>query len=151
MLFYIFTVDGDWKGYFDLKLNKEERLPKVESMQSLIENETSFAKENLSGKFIHFIHSSPCVRNFFLNQPFLDLWKEIVKNQGDVGLHCHEDDPHKAYYIADTKHMDEAITSQSNTFRDKGLELCCYRGGYLAFSNELIPILEKNKLTSRVL
>ncbi len=146
MLFYVFTVDGDWKGYFDVNLSEKKRLPCVDLMQGLIEQEIRFTKENLSGKFIHFVHSSPRARDFFLKSPFPELWRKIVKNQGNIGLHGHEDDPQKDYYFDNLEYMRNIVGAQVSAFRERDLSLSSYRGGYMAFSAGLIPVLKENNL-----
>ena len=146
MLYLIFTMDGDWKEYFDVNLPEDKRLPQVEVMQGLIKQEMEVATRNLDGRFVHFIHTSPRARNFFLKEPFVKLWRQIVENGGDIGIHCHEDDPYKAYYFQDSSRMKDVISGQVRALRRKGLNVCAYRGGYLAFSSNLIPILEENDL-----
>ena len=146
MLYLLFTVDGDWKEYFNVNLSEEERLPKKEILQSLIEREIEVANRVLDGKFLHFIHTSPRARTFFLDELFLGMWKRIVEAGGDIGVHCHEDDPYKEYYCTDTARMREVISQQTNTLRKNDLAVEAYRGGYLAFCPELIPVLAENGL-----
>lgn len=146
MLYLIFTIDGDWKEYFDVNLLEDKRLPNVGVMQGLIEQEIEVATGNLDGRFIHFIHTSPRARNFFLDKPFMKFWRQIIENGGDIGIHPHEDDPHKAYYFQDSSRMKDVISGQVGALRKQGLNVCAYRGGYLAFSSNLIPILEENSL-----
>lgn len=146
MLYLIFTIDGDWKEYFDVNLPEEKRLPNVGVMQDLIKEEIEVATGNLDGRFIHFIHTSPRARNFFLNEPFIKFWRRIIENGGDIGIHPHEDDPHKAYYFQDSSRMKKVISGQVSALRKQGLNVCAYRGGYLAFSSNLSPILEENGL-----
>jgi len=146
MLYLIFTVDGDWKEYFDINLPEDKRVPRVEVMQGLIEQEIKMAVRNLNGKFIHFIHTSERARTFFLEEPFISYWKQIIDNGGDIGIHCHEDDPYKAYYSQDISRMMKVISEQVSALRRHKLDVCAYRGGYLAFSSDLIPILEENGL-----
>lgn len=146
MLYYIFTVDGDWKSYFDPALREKDRLPQSDLMQRLIKQEIKFAKQNLYGKFIHFVHSSPIARDFFLQAPFVKLWQKIIDSQGAVGLHCHEDDLKKGYHFSNIGHMSKIIGQLAELFRRKNLSLSCYRGGYMAFLAELIPILKENNL-----
>ncbi|HUW23526.1 MAG TPA: hypothetical protein VMW39_05800 [bacterium] len=146
MLYLIFTIDGDWKEYFDVDLLEDKRLPNVGVMQGLIEQEIEVARRNLKGRFIHFVHTSPRARKFFLDKPFMKFWRQIIENGGDIGIHPHEDDPHKAYYFQDSSRMKKVISGQVGALRKQGLNVCAYRGGYLAFSSNLIPILEKNGL-----
>ncbi|MFB0527700.1 MAG: hypothetical protein ACETVT_02340 [bacterium] len=146
MLYLIFTIDGDWKEYFDVNLSEEKRLPDVGVLQRLIKQEIEVATGNLEGRFIHFVHTSPRARKFFLNEPFIKFWRQIIENGGDIGIHPHEDDPYKAYYFQDISRMKDTISGQVSALRKQGLDVCAYRGGYLAFSSDLIPILEENGL-----
>lgn len=146
MLYFIFTVDGDWKQYFDVNLSEDRRLPHPDTLLDLIQCEIDLAQHSLDGKFIHFIHTSPRVRTFFLEEPFMSLWKKIISNKGDIGLHCHEEDPYKEYYFQDTAKMDRIIGECLSYLREDGLDVIAYRGGFLAFCAELIPILERNCL-----
>jgi len=146
MLYLIFTIDGDWKDYFNRTLPEEERAPKKEFMQTLIRREIEVANRNLEGRFIHFIHASPRAGDFFLQNSFIKLWREIIENGGDIGIHCHQEDPYIDYYFQDALKMEHAIKNQVDTLRESGLKVEAYRGGFLAFSRELIPILEKNNL-----
>lgn len=146
MLYLIFTIDGDWKEYFDVSLPEEKRLPDAGVMQRLIKREMEVATGNLDGRFVHFVHTSPRAREFFLNEPFSKFWGQIIENGGDIGVHPHEDDPRKAYHFQDSFRMKEVISGQVGALRKQGLDVCAYRGGYLAFSRNLIPILEENGL-----
>jgi len=146
MVYFIFIVDGDWKEYFDTNLSEEKRLPNPRIMQGLVQREIKAADRLIEGKFIHFIHTSPRVRDFFLKEPFVKLWKKIVKGGGNIGLHCHEDDPYKAYYHKDTARMRSVIYTQASALRSLNLTVTAYRCGFLSFSNDLIPVLEKNGL-----
>ncbi|MBN1527136.1 MAG: hypothetical protein JW919_06115 [Candidatus Omnitrophica bacterium] len=146
MLYLVFTVDGDWKEYFDVKLSPEKRQPDVKRMQDLIEREMEAAARCLEGRFVHFIHASPCAGNFFLKEPFVASWRLITQGGGDIGVHCHEDLPYSEYYFEDTPRMKKAISAQVTALRGLGLEPCAYRGGFLAFSHTLIPVLEENGL-----
>ena len=145
-LYFVFTVDGDWEAYYNPKLPEKKRKPQIKQMLSYFNQEISIAQKLLSGKFIHFVHTSPRARDFFLKRPFIGLWEKIEKNGGSIGIHSHEDDPRKAYYYNDVKRMGICIRQFSSGLRKAGLDPISYRGGYLAFCKELIPLLEKNKL-----
>lgn len=144
MLYFIYTIDGDWLEYFDTRLRDEERLPKEDVLLDLVQREIDLSDKTLKGKFVHFIHTSPRVRDFFLERNFRKMWKDIVKNNGDTGLHCHEDDPYKDYYCQDAYHMRDVISERVAAFQKVGLDVKCYRGGFLGFSNETVRVLEEN-------
>jgi hypothetical protein len=146
MLYLIFTVDGDWKEYFDVRLPPEKRRPGARALQDRIAGEIDVAARRLGGRFIHFIHASPCARDFFTKEPFVALWRAIVSGGGDVGVHCHEDVPYDKYYFEDIPRMKKAVSEQVAALRGSGLETCAYRGGFLAFNHALIPVLEENGL-----
>jgi hypothetical protein len=146
MLYMIFTVDGDWNEYFDVKLPPEKRQPDTKLMQDLIKRELEVASRSLDGHLLHFIHTSPCARTFFLKEPFVTLWRSLTQCGGDVGVHCHEDLPYNNYYFEDTPRMKKVISEQVVALRNMGLETCAYRGGFLAFNHTLIPALEENGL-----
>jgi len=146
MLYFVFTVDGDWGEYFDIKLSEEERAPKKDLLQRLIQREIETSRRILNGRFIHFVHTSSRARDFFLQKEFLLLWKDIVKDGGDVGLHCHEDDPYKEYYYGDASRMRKVISERAEAFRKAGLEIKSYRSGFLGFSSEMVKALEENKI-----
>ena len=146
MLYLIFTVDGDWGNYFDVELPPEKRQPDTTLLQDSIEREMEVAARCLEGRFIHFIHTSPYARTFFLKAPFVKLWRSIIHRGGDIGVHCHEDIPYNEYYFEDTPRMKKVIFEQVTTLRSLGLKTCTYRGGFLTFSHTLIPVLEENGL-----
>ncbi len=146
MLYFVFTVDGDWDEYFNLKLSDEERKPKKEVLLKLIDGEIELTSKLLNGRFVHFVHSSPRVRETFLQNEYIAKWKEIEEKGGSVGVHCHEDDPKKAYYFEKPGRMGGAITLLSEALRKAGLNPRSFRGGYMGFSFETIPFLEMNKL-----
>lgn len=146
MLYFVFTIDGDWKEYFDIKLKDEDRLPKEGDLLDLIQREIDLADKVLKGRFIHFIHTSPRARDFFLEKDFRKLWKDVVRNKGDAGLHCHEDDPYRSYYYQDASRMRNVISERTKAFRKSGLDVQCYRSGFLGFSDEMIRILEENEI-----
>jgi hypothetical protein len=147
VLYYIFTVDGDWKEYFDVDLLEKERLPDRDHMIKMIEEEMKVAERFLEGRFVHFIHTSPRVRTFFLEKSFIELWKQIVNRGGDIGIHCHEGKLDKAYYFHDIPRMRKIITQQTKVLRENSLEVKAYRGGYLAFNADLIKVLEENGIS----
>lgn len=142
-MYFLYTVDGDWKEYFDVKLPDEKRMPQHKVMQDTIWQEIRMARKALSGKFIHFIHTSPLARDFFFEGSFINLYKTIIAYGGDVGLHCHEDEPYKGYYFRDLAHMRRIISWKIAQLRRYGIKVCAYRGGFMAFTRKLIPILEE--------
>lgn len=146
MLYFIFTVDGDWEEYYNPKLSEEERAPRLEKLLNFIDKEISITSRLLDGKFIHFVHTSPRARDFFLKGEFISRYKKIEGFGGNIGVHCHEDDPHKAYYFEDTGRMEKAISSFANGLKKEGVTPFAYRGGYMAFSPNIIPILEANDI-----
>ena len=146
MLYLVFTVDGDWDEYFYKNLSEEERAPKVDVLRTLVQREIEMAEKILGGRFIHFAHTSYRARDFFIKEPFLELWKKLARNGGDVGLHCHEDDPYKAYYYQDAFRMRSVITERAKAFRKAGLSVKSYRSGFLGFSNKIAEILEENNI-----
>lgn len=146
MLYLVFTIDGDWNEYYNPHLSEEERGPNLSSLIPLIDREIELASSILGGKFLHFIHTSPRARDFFLRPEFINYWKRIESNNGDIGVHCHEDDPQRAYYFNDSGKMNRAITAFTKGLKEAGLNPKSYRGGYLAFSPKTIPILEENSI-----
>ncbi len=142
----MFTVDGDWLEYFYPSLPEEKREPKKERLLSWIGHEISIASSLIGGKFIHFVHTSPRARDFFLQPAFISQWKEIEKKGGDIGVHPHEDDPWRAYYFDNERKMRKSIGLLTKGLRRKSVNPMAYRGGYMAFNRKIIPILEKNKI-----
>lgn len=146
MLYLVFTVDGDWEEYFDLKLPEEERRPKKQRMLSWVDQEIKLASGLLNGRFVHFIHTSPRARDFFLRQEFIGKWKEVEARGGSVGVHCHEDDPGRAYYSDDPEKMEKAIDFLAQALDERGVKPIAFRGGYMSFSPTTIPILEEQSI-----
>ncbi len=146
MLYFVFTIDGNWKEYFDAKLSDHKRFPKEKVLLDLVQREIDTADKILKGRFVHFVHTSPRVRDFFLEKGFRKLWKELVKNNGDTGLHCHEDDPYKRYYYHDASMMEHVISKEAENFRKAGLDIRSYRSGFLGFSDAMVKILEDNEI-----
>ncbi|MDP8229769.1 MAG: hypothetical protein P9L93_01540 [Candidatus Gorgyraea atricola] len=146
MLYFIYTIDGDWGEYFEVKLSDRERLPKEGVLLDLVQREVDLANRVLQGRFIHFVHTSPLCRDFFLEKSFRKLWKELVRFGGDTGLHCHEDDSYKDYYYHDGSRMEKVISERAQAFRKAGLDTRCYRSGFLGFSNKIVRILEQNEI-----
>jgi hypothetical protein len=146
MLYFIFTIDGDWDEYFNIKLSPQERKPDEKRLLSLIDEEIDLALAVLNGKFLHFIHTSPLARDFFLQPRFIAKWREIARKGGSLGIHCHEEELYSAWYFDDAERMEAAITFMANGLRKNGLLTIAYRGGFMAFSSKLIPILEKKDI-----
>ncbi|MDP6685906.1 MAG: hypothetical protein QGI05_03035 [Candidatus Omnitrophota bacterium] len=142
----MYTIDGDWDEYFNKKLPDIDRLPKQVIMRDLISREIDVAERVLNGRFIHFIHTSRRAKDFFLIEPFLGFWRKISEKGGDVGLHCHEDDPYVEYRYHDVSNMRKVIFERTKAFREKGLEVKCYRSGFLGFSSGMVRILESNRI-----
>ena len=145
-LYFVFTIDGDWDEYFSSKLPLEQRKPDKKTILPLIDAEIDLAAKVVKGKFIHFVHTSPLVRDFFLRPELISCWKKIEKQGGEVGVHCHEEDLYQNWYFDDIPRMEKVITYLTEGLKAGGLTPLSYRGGYLTFSSKIIPILEKNKL-----
>ena len=146
MLNFVFTIDGDWLRYFDPALSRQEKKPDKLWLHALINKEIEIVNKYVDGKFIHFLHASPVTREFFLTPEFVSVWKLVESSGGSIGVHIHEDVPKEAFYVNDTGRMMGAITAHTENLRGSGLHPIAYRGGYLAFNKELIPLLEENKL-----
>lgn len=140
----VFTVDGDWEEYYDPDLSEQKRKPDKAKMLTWIDKETGIAVKMLGGRLLHFIHTSPMAREFFMQPEFISRYKAMEKAGGNVGIHCHEDEPRRAYYYDDVQRMDRAISSMVAGLRGNGLSPVAFRAGYLAFSPTTIPLLEKN-------
>ncbi|MFH1826036.1 MAG: hypothetical protein ABH823_01935 [bacterium] len=145
MLYLIFTIDGDWDEYFCHELPERERRPDLGCLLTLIDRELKTAAL-VGGKVVHFIHTSPLVRDFFLRPEFIDKWRAVEKNGGSIAVHCHEEDLYTAWHYDDQDRMDKAISDFTNSLRRTGLNPQSYRGGFMTFSSKLIPILEQNGL-----
>jgi len=142
-LYYIFTVDGDWDEYFSAELPNQKRRPDRKDLLCLIKREVKVAC-SIKGKILHFVHTSPVAREYFLQPEFVALWKKIEEGGGSIGVHCHEEELFSHGRLSDPEKLERAIHSITHPLRDKGLNLISYRGGYLAFCRSVIPILEKN-------
>ncbi len=146
MLYFIFTIDGDWDEYFDTKLPEEKRQADDKVLAELIKREIKLARSVIDGKMLHFVHSSPLARDYFVKPVFVSLWKEIEQAGGSVGVHCHEEELYKSWHFDDTDKMKLAINFLSNGLRKNGLSPISYRGGFMTFSPKIIPFLEENNL-----
>lgn len=144
-LYFVFTVDGDWDEYFLSKLSKAKRKPDKHILIELIKREIRIST-SVNGKFVHFIHTSPVARDFFLKPGFISLWRNIKKRGGSVGVHCHEAYLFHDCRFNDQEKVDRTICDLTEPLASKGLAPISYRGGYLAFSEKNIPLLEKNGL-----
>lgn len=142
-LYYIFTVDGDWGEYFSDELPKRKRRPDKKHLLALIKREIKIAR-SINGKILHFVHTSPVTRDYFIQPHFITLWKKIEGGGGSIGVHCHEEDLFSHGKIKDPEKLERSIRSVTHPLRDKGLNLISYRGGYLTFCKSIIPILERN-------
>jgi len=136
-IYFVFTIDGDWDKYFCSGLPAAQRRPDKKKLLGLIRHEIGIASA-ANGRFLHFVHSSPVTRDFFLQPEFISLWKEIKSRGGCVGVHCHDEEERDGYK--------DSITSLAQALREKGLNPISYRGGYMAFSEKTIPVLEENTL-----
>ncbi|NQT75551.1 MAG: hypothetical protein HQ566_03405 [Candidatus Omnitrophica bacterium] len=142
-LYFIFTVDGDWDEYFSTELSKAKRRPDKKNLLRLIKHEIKIAR-SVGGKLLHFVHTSPVDRQYFLQPDFIALWKEIQDIGGSIGVHCHEEDLFSNGRLDDLAMMEQSIRSLTEPLRNEGLSLISYRGGYLAFCKSIIPVLERN-------
>ncbi|MFC1568559.1 hypothetical protein ACFL37_02545, partial [Candidatus Margulisiibacteriota bacterium] len=120
-LYFVFTIDGDWDEYFLSKLPAEERKPDEKRLLALIDEEIDLAASLLDGKLVHFVHTSPLVRDLFLQPQFITKWRELAKQGGSVGVHCHEEELYSAWHFDDAKRMEAAITFMANGLRKNGL------------------------------
>jgi len=144
-LYFIFTIDGDWDEYFSTELPRRKRRPDRKGLLWLIKKELKAARF-AGGKFLHFIHTSPVTRQYFFQPDFIDIWKKIEKTGGSVGVHCHEEGLFDRGGLKDPVMLERSVRSLTGPLREKGITLISYRGGYLAFCEKVIPILERNGL-----
>lgn len=143
-LYFVFTIDGDWDEYFNTKLSDEQRKPQQDQLLALIKQEIDLAANFLNGKFIHFVHTSPLVKNSFLQPEFISLWKETEAGGGEVGIHCHEEDLYQTWHYDNQERMEKTIGFEVDELNKNGLSPRSYRGGFMTFSPKIIPILEEN-------
>jgi len=144
-LYFIFTVDGDWDEYFSTKLSKQERKPDRKGLLGLIKREIAIAR-SIGGKILHFVHTSPVTRQYYLQPEFIRLWKKIEASGGSIGAHCHEEGLFSRGRLNDSGMLEQSVRSLTEPLRKEGLTLISYRGGYLTFCKNVIPILERNEL-----
>ena len=144
-LYYIFTVDGDWDEYFYSKLSNSARQPNKKTLLAMIKREIRVA-DSINNRFLHFIHTSPVTPDFFLQSEFISLWREIRARGGNVGIHCHTEDLFHEGRFSDLEKMKKSISSLTESLVNKEINPISYRGGYMAFCEKNIPILEKNGL-----
>lgn len=143
---FILTFDGDWDSYFTTSLPNEKRVPDPDALARLLKRELAAARA-AGGKCVHFVHTSPLVRDFFLRPEFMQIWRSLEAAGGETGVHCHEEELYSAWYYDDIGRMKPAITALADGLRAAGLTVCAYRGGFMAFSPKLIPLLEQQNLT----
>lgn len=140
-LYYVLTIDGDWDEYFQPAAPSEERQPDKKILMRLLCRQLS-ATRPAGGKLLHFIHTSETTRHFFLLPKFLAVWRRIQAGGGSVGVHYH----HETYGpkgLSDPLNvMTPGIGVMLDTLRRRHLKVISYRGGYLAFLPEQIPLLE---------
>ncbi len=144
-LYYIFSIDGDWDEYFLLKRKDSERMPDKKTLLKLVKHQMRVAS-CIKGRFLHFVHTSPVARNFFLQPEFIALWKKIESAGGSVGVHCHEEDLFRDGYLQNPEKMRKSIDFMARGLSEKRLNIISYRGGYLSFCETNVPFLEKNGL-----
>ena len=141
-LYYIFTVDGDWDEYFYSKLSNSARQPNKKTLLAMIKREIRVAA-SINNRLLHFIHTSPVTPDFFLQSEFISLWREIRARGGNVGIHCHTEDLFHEGRFSDLEKMKKSISSLTESLVSKEINPISYRGGYMAFCEKNIPILEK--------
>jgi|GEM_PF-622103 len=144
-LYYIFTVDGDWNEYFYSKLSNSARQPDKKTLLDLIKREIRVAA-SINNRLLHFVHTSAVTPDFFLQPEFISLWREIKARGGSVGTHCHTEDLFHEGRFSDPEKMEKSISSLTGSLVSEEIKPISYRGGYMAFCEKSIPILEKNGL-----
>ena len=144
-LYFVFTIDGDWDEYFYHKLSRVERKPDKKTLLKLVKHEIKVAS-SINNKILHFIHTSPVARDFFLQPKFISLWKKMESGGGSVGVHYHADHLSNKDNLNNQGKIEESITFLTEELLEAGLSPISYRGGYLHFSQKKIPILEENGL-----
>ena len=144
-LYYVFTVDGDWNEYFLSNLTEAERQPDKKTLLNLIRREIKLAV-SINGRLLHFVHASSVAPDFFLQPEFISLWKDVKERGGNVGVHCHTEDLFHDGRFGDPEKMEKSISSLTRALAGEGINPISYRGGYMAFCEKNIPLLEKNGL-----
>jgi len=117
-------------------------LPQKEKFIQYLKNEIRFCKENLNGKYIHFIHFSPLAGFYFLEKEFIPYYKEIESLGGNIGIHLHMDIPLKKYNLF--QNNIDFIKEVIGKIKDIGLKPIAHRGGYFSYDNIMTKTLEEN-------
>lgn len=96
------------------------------------------------------ILTGPLYRDRFYEPPYVDFWRDVVRDGADLVLHPEEDlygpgpgtGPESCSYYH-TSHMREVILSRALKVREAGLTLAAYRGGYHGFTPDIGKIVKE--------
>lgn len=138
-------MDGDWKGYAPLSPEADYAAapPDPQEIEDNVGHALEEMETKIEGKFVFGVHTGVYCRELLYGEPFMNLWKKLVAQGGELAIHPHEEVVRKGNLFQEKDHMEVVITSRWRDMAKEGLHPSAFRGGYSAYSNIVTPILER--------
>lgn len=144
------AVECDYAGYepFTTRCCRYDHSDSLENVQLALDVVAS----ECGGKAVFLIHTSPFIRRnwndaFFTSPDYLSMWREVVSQGGELGLHLHEEEPDgSCLYYGYSLHLERIVSEHVHLLAEAGLQPTCESTGYFGLNEWLVPILEQNRL-----
>lgn len=107
-------------------------------------------KDHADGAGAYSVLTGPICRDRFVTPPFLDFWREVKQDGGNLVLHAEEDlygpppgktDDRSTY--ENIAHMEPIILDKIAQMRSQGLPFDAYRGGHHGFTPAIGAVLRE--------
>ncbi len=143
-----YLIDCNWHGFSPLKpssvfadvgytVGTPEKIRILEDINTAL----GLVERSLGGKCNWSILSHPDQRYLLYREPFLDCWREAVRQGGELSLHPHEDIPREGSRIKETGYMRAVLEDLKNVMAREGLSPNSFRSGYFGRNDELPAVL----------
>lgn len=115
----------------------------AEKLEADLRRAIPFMREQVNGKFNLVPHSSTYCRDLTYREPFLSLYRTVVGNGGEIGVHTHEELVGTAPLVHLKRHMEAIILQKRDELVAAGIQPTAFRMGMWAFDDCIPSILEK--------
>ena len=143
-----YLIDCNWHGFSPLKpssvfadVGYTVGTPEKTRILEDINTALGLVERSLGGKCNWSILSHPDQRYLLYREPFLDCWREAVRQGGELSLHPHEDIPREGSRIKETGYMRAVLEDLKNVMAREGLSPNSFRSGSFGRNDELPAVL----------
>lgn len=145
-VYLVVFMDGNWPGYHSLPRPHEEASIPLVNVDEFYENANhaiEVMRDAIDGRFVLGVYTGVYCRELFYREPFIECWKRLVDQGGEIALHPHEEVVGLGSLVDYQAHMWTVLSTKYEQLIAAGIKPTAYRGGYFALSAKLMPIFDE--------